>query len=159
MLKRFVWAFIICFLLVFFFFVFVGVKRAHGQTLTFASQELPNIFSSLQTFMAGVKFNGSTSGAVTVVAPGTVTTYNLVLPGSVGQVGQLACVSGAPGQLGWCAPTGGGGFAPGGDLGGSATSQTVTGLDGIPISAAPTITGQVLKYNSSTHQMTPGTCP
>lgn len=158
MMKKVFLGFIVGFLVVFCLLFFFG-RKAHGQTLTFASQELANTFNAVQTFMAGIKLNGTTSGAVTIVPPGTVTTYTLVLPSGPGAVGQIFCVSGAPGQMGYCAPAGSGGFTAGGDLSGSPTSQKVTGLFSVPISSAPTTTGQVLKYNASTNQFSPGTCP
>jgi hypothetical protein len=54
--------------------------------------------------------------------------------------------------------SGSGGIAPpAGDIGGTAAAPKIIGIDGIPISAAPTVTGQALLYNSGSNQFVPGT--
>lgn len=49
----------------------------------------------------------------------------------------------------WAFNTPGGGFTAGGDLSGSSSSQTVIGIDGVPLSITSLTTGNALQYNGS----------
>lgn len=69
-------------------------------------------------------------------------------PTSTPSVGQ-ALVFHSDGYLEWAAAGGGGGFTPGGDLSGNSTSQTVIGIQGVPVSSTPPSTSQVLSYNGT----------
>jgi hypothetical protein len=79
--------------------------------------------------------------------------------GSLPANGTSLQYSSVDGKLHWLAS--GSGFAAGGDLSGTNLSQTVTGIQGIPISATAPAAGQFLEFNGANYVPTtfPGSLP
>jgi hypothetical protein len=127
---------------------------AYPQVITTAGLELQNTFQKLQIFVAGIQLNGANSGAVTMIASPTSSTYSIQWPSSAPQPNQILVGGLVPGTLAWSVACGG--FSPGGDLSGNSTSQTVVGLNGINLNlTVQPQDGWVLKYNAASNSWIP----
>ncbi|HLI35499.1 MAG TPA: hypothetical protein VKW70_10670 [Terriglobia bacterium] len=110
--------------------------------------------SGILSIANGGTGQSTAAAAFNALAPSTATggliygtganTYGNLALGASGQ-----CLQSNGTTLVWGACASGSGFTASGDLSGSATTQTVVGLQGHPVTSANPATGQILQWNGS----------